>query len=195
MSLHVVFDIETLGTRASSKVLTIGATFFDDEERPNPSLILSRREIIQLDAELQPERTVDIHTLRWWIDQSPECVAEGWNGSMSPAEAERRLNEWAAYHSLEEAQWWCRGPHFDASILENLFNIVPWRYNKVRDSRTLFAVSGESERDRLSDAWGSYPELVQHAAEDDAAIEAICVQDLLADMKSHAKVRESILGY
>ena len=46
------------------------------------------------------------------------------------------------FGNISKATWWFRGPHFDAAIMESLFEengmVAPWKFWAVRDTRTWF---------------------------------------------------------
>lgn len=155
----VMLDIETLARSADSVVLTIGAVRFDRYGKvvnlPGIHLYLS------IDEQKSDGRAVDPETVAWWDKQNPDVrddVMRSW-GRMPVKQA---LQELAKY--VEDAnRVWSQGPLFDIKILENLYAQhgmrPPWRFYKIRDSRTLFDALGDTRRrdtanlhDALSDS-------------------------------------------
>lgn len=155
----VMLDIETLARSADSVVLTIGAVRFDRHgntvDLPGIHLYLS------IDEQKAAGRAVDPETVAWWDKQNPDIrddVMRNW-GRMPVKDA---LRELARY--VEGAdKVWSQGPLFDIKILENLYYAnglkAPWRFYKIRDSRTLFDALGDTRsrdtanlHDALSDS-------------------------------------------
>jgi DNA polymerase III epsilon subunit-like protein len=59
-------DIETLGTKPSSTILSIGAVFFDIETGE-----LGERFYMNIDP--KQDRSIDPSTVMWWMVQSSEA--------------------------------------------------------------------------------------------------------------------------
>lgn len=187
--IHVVFDIETLSTKVDAVVLEIGMAAFKEGSRH----VHSFRVGLAMDPQLQAGRRVDSGALRFWASM-PEVFQDVLHDVERLETARRSLDDKLAdalakliydtdYPSesqlLEtfllppsDVRYWCRGPHFDAAILEHFFDQFdwkcPWKYNQIRDIRTF--MDGR-ERQFDHDAQGLTP----HRAEDDARIDA---QDL-----------------
>ena len=155
----VMLDIETLARSADSVVLTIGAVRFDRYgkrvDQTGIHLYLS------IDEQKAQGRAVDPETVAWWDKQNPDVrddVMRSW-GRKPVKEALRDLAEY-----VEDAdKIWSQGPLFDIKILENLYEQngmrAPWRFYKIRDSRTLFDALGDTRsrdstnlHDALSDS-------------------------------------------
>ena len=155
----VMLDIETLARSADSVVLTIGAVRFDrygkQVDQTGIHLYLS------IDEQKSAGRAVDPETVAWWDKQNPDVrddVMRSWN--RMPVKA--ALEQLARY--VEDAnKIWSQGPLFDIKILENLYEQhgmkAPWRFYKIRDSRTLFDALGDTRsrdtanlHDALSDS-------------------------------------------
>lgn len=142
----VMLDIETLARSADSVVLTIGAVKFDrygkGVELPGIHLYLS------VDEQKSAGRAVDPETVAWWDKQNPavrDDVMRNW-GRAPVKDALRELSKY-----VEDAnRVWSQGPLFDIKILEHLYEQhgikAPWRFYKIRDSRTLFDALGDTRR-------------------------------------------------
>lgn len=141
--MHCMIDIETLGTKANSVVLTIGALRFDPNSETDPTDGLHL--YLDVDEQTAAGRSVSEDTLKWWSEQD-EAVrldvfrADGRSG------VKQALDELAKFVADADAVW-AQGPTFDMIILEDLYAAFgeksPWRFHKVRDSRTLFSVLGD----------------------------------------------------
>lgn len=144
---HVMVDLETLGTKPNSLLLTIGAVRFDpwadDSDTPVERLDhFYRRVSIESFEELGLDHNIDDATLEWWGKQDAEVQAEAF------AEEDR--------HPIDEVlrdfyHWcgglnaiWANGSGFDLNIVEHfsreLKRGVAWSYWQARDARTLYSL-------------------------------------------------------
>jgi hypothetical protein len=138
-------DIETLSLKKDALVLSVGVVIFDAES----GLRKARYELF-LDPKAQPNRDISPSTVRWWFADQPLAllnVVHGLSAAMktdasyvefnlNPAELASKLAGIWATHSPEEV--WFKGPQFDEVVLQSLLDgNVPWKYDAVRDMRTL----------------------------------------------------------
>lgn len=128
---HVMVDIETYDTKPSAVILSIGA-----------DVILGSGEFYQeLDISTQYERTASIATKEWWAKQGNPPI----HGTVTLHDA---LTNFATFLAVlpSEPIIWCKGTDFDVAILTHayqaLYRSVPWKYNNVRDCRTVFKLAG-----------------------------------------------------
>jgi hypothetical protein len=137
-------DLETLDTKPTSVILSIGAVLFD-ARGGQPKRPYYR--VLKLQSQLNRGRTVSESTLLWWADQSEAARAEVFRGDgrSHPVEA---LQDLAAY--LKPARRvWAQGPDFGCVILTDMARQLgikmPWAYNSVRDVRTIREEAGMPE--------------------------------------------------
>lgn len=122
-----MLDIETLDTAPTAKILSIGAVDVYGEDTF----------YLELDWKYgQSTRTTSQATSDWWKDQ-PIPMPYG-DKFLDVALAE--FYSWYTTHSFTEV--WCKGSDFDFVILADAYrketeNGTPWKYNQVRDFRTL----------------------------------------------------------
>lgn len=143
----ISLDIETLGTRPGSVILSIGAVPFSRDgvlEQEGIHLVLP------VDEQLAAGATIDPSTLLWWLDRG----AAGDLANLLRASADSpdllncliRLRQYLA--QWEARHIWANSPSFDLVLLENLMHRVgfqiPWNYYDHRDVRTLLASYGRS---------------------------------------------------
>jgi len=177
---HVMIDIETMGTRTDTVVLTIGALRFD------PHVVGDSQEELYLHPDLDQQltvlgRTTDEATLDWWGKQAAEVRAEAFreDGRIAIEDALAKLSEFCKGASGV----WAQGPQFDLSILENMYASVgmkaPWRYGKVRDSRTLLSMLGDGRDHGRAGA---------HNALDDCREQARAIQECMARVPTSREV-------
>lgn len=130
-----MIDLETLGLKHDAVILSIGAVEFDSD-----GPILGRELYIELDTDIQPAHVVDMSTLKWWIHQTTLGNPIPIHGKIKPRQACYMLIDF--FGKLEkDAEIWANGINFDMPKLDYLMEIqdmyVPWKYNQVRDLRTL----------------------------------------------------------
>ena len=141
--MHCMIDIETLSTKAESVVLTIGALRFDPNSNVDPTEGLHL--YLDVDEQTAAGRSISEDTMAWWSEQAEEVREDVFreDGRTSILPALYQLSEFIG----NADGVWAQGPTFDMIILENLyasFNLkAPWKYHRVRDSRTLFSVLGD----------------------------------------------------
>lgn len=130
-------DLETLDTKTTAVVLTLGAVKFDPfSERPMKELYL------QFDIESQAELrcTISDEVIAWWAKQQDSVKEEAFSNKdrLPIAEAIDQFHKFAWGCS----KFWSKGSCFDIMILENLYSKlnkpVPWQYWEIRDVRTIF---------------------------------------------------------
>ena len=161
---HVMVDLETLGTKPNSLMLTIGAIRFnpwlDDLATPLEDMDTFYRRV-DLDSFNGLDHGIDDATLEWWGRQSDDVREE----AFSEDNRHSISNVLADFH-----RWcggidaiWANGTGFDLNILEHfsreLQRGVAWQYWQARDARTLYALVPGLERPRgaahhaLWDCW------------------------------------------
>lgn len=161
----VMIDIETLSTAPDAVVLSIGAAGFNENGLTGQYLYL----VLDLDSQFRTRR-VDQDTFLWWMRQSKEAQdAVFCEDRVSVEHAFEALSHGFTANKVEQV--WARGPHFDIAILDHLRGQFampsPWKYNKVRDSRTIL--------DGLPKEWEPKFVGTPHHALDDARHEAAAV--------------------
>lgn len=142
----VMIDIETAGDCDNAIVLTLGAAKFDLNSLSGPGDSLYMRINIEEQEQLGRVRTAS--TVAWWDTQPIDVREEAWSpyDRQPVVTAMTQLTDFVKGASTV----WSQGS-FDIKILENLYQQIglrkPWRYNVIRDSRTLFKTVGDF-RDR-----------------------------------------------
>lgn len=163
---HIMIDLETLGTRSNAVILSIGAVQFD--LKGNVEVILHRG--VSIDSCLEAGLQVDADTIKWWMQQDKANIDRLMSLPNYPLElvlVELRerikgldIERWNTMGNISYYVW-SHGNNFDPVILENAYRAVGqkvwWKYNCVRDTRTLFDVVGykytaKGGHDALEDA-------------------------------------------
>ena len=131
--VHIMVDLETLDTAPTAVILSIGACLVE-----RSSLLPGQEFYTELATASQFERTQSKDTLEWW-DTQPEGVKPKGDGNHIFF-ALGALSYWIQ-SLIATPIIWCKGTDFDTAILANAYaqlkQPLPWKYNNVRDYRTL----------------------------------------------------------
>ncbi len=184
MTSHFSLDIETLDTRPTAVVLSIGICKFDPEAQNAVGPI--EHVSLEVGVQIANNRTVSSDTFYWWVDQLVQMEA---NPFPQPVEevmdAMARVIDFIYSNSekleddkdslYQDACVWVRGPHFDWTIMDNLAKQVgvewPIRYDKIRDQRT-FCKGEKYEPPENGEVF------VKHDALGDAIMQAMFIQQV-----------------
>ena len=180
---NAVIDLETLGIRTNSVILSVGITIFDDTQVDTFQHLLdnSINIFLEQDPQTHAGRTVLKSTLVWWEDKGMSRAA--WRevpNQIHPKDLNAHIDKFLEPYNLNrrKLKWYCRGPHFDISKIEDLcadFECnTPWHYRSPRDVRTFYDEHGYDDDVRFQ-----RPEnMIPHNAAHDAAAEAYWMQRL-----------------
>jgi hypothetical protein len=126
--VHVMVDIECYDVVPTAVILSLGAVTMHRADQ--------QTFYAEYATDTQYERTRSISTIEWWAQQStplPQGLTALKDGLIDFALWLRDLRA--------EPIIWCKGTDFDTAILAHAFNqyamAAPWKYNHVRDMRTL----------------------------------------------------------
>ncbi len=140
----VMIDLETLGTTPGSRILSIGACFFNREGASKDERFYA---VLRQSDQIKKNMTTDPGTIAWWnqqTDRAKEVLedAHSQDESWEVAEAlglfTRFLNESS---SSELVRVWGNGAGFDNVLLWELYHrfdlVAPWKFYNDRCYRTL----------------------------------------------------------
>lgn len=163
----LMIDLETLDTSPFCVVLTIGAVIFD----PKGSGIIDKIDLRpSIEDQIALGRLINDDTVRWWGNQSAAAQHEalGDHDRIPFKEAMEKLHKFC----WNRGNPWSHGAAFDIVAMETSWTkldmSIPWQFHKVRDTRTLFDVTGVSLKD---DGY-----VTTHKASEDATRQAVIVQ-------------------
>lgn len=135
--VHIMIDLETWDTTSTAVILSIGAVVIGAPDQECPQFYL------EVDPRTQYMRTKSVDTMAWWEKQG-NCPCDG---TTSLVDALFKLREYLASITARPIIW-CRGADFDTAILAHAYRQLgtetPWKYNDVRDFRTVKKMFGES---------------------------------------------------
>ena len=141
--VHVMLDLETLGTEPGCAVVAIGAVQFG-LSGPGPIIRSELERRVSIASNARAGLTINGPTLEWWMAQAPEAIAATFHGE--------RVDVWSACKDF--ARWvrglgtpdaplrvWAKSPSFDCMVLEAAMRQTgqpaPWGFRDWRDVRTL----------------------------------------------------------
>lgn len=142
---HFSIDLETLGTRYSAAILSIGAVQFDPQTGA-----LGREFYKEVDlASAIKSGSITASTLEWWVRQSEKAreVFQNKPSKVPLAQALDELTSWLRSSAMAPKVWG-NGATFDISILEHAYDHgcvglkEAWHFTNIRDCRTILDVSG-----------------------------------------------------
>lgn len=166
---HVMIDLETLGTRPGSMIVSIGACVFDLDTGIGSTFY----EIIDASSGAKGFNplVIDGNAIKWWMQQSEEAR------SIFNDPRARHINEVLLHFDRwlnEDAHAkfvWGHGASFDPVLLDAAFYSrdlkTPWSHKTIRDTRTVFELAQVSSEDFAAG--------VKHNALDDAIAQAHAV--------------------
>ena len=139
---HIMLDLETMGNRSNSVIVSIAAVPFDLESGEISNNHFYERVDFQscLDVGLK----VQASTILWWMEQNEEARKE----ICKPAETiQLVLMKLDAFLSnYKNFEIWGNGARFDMGLLQDAyhacgFNKLPWKFRNERDVRTLVSLA------------------------------------------------------
>lgn len=150
----LMMDIESLDTGPRSIVSQIGmvAAMATDPE----TIIGEELLYLPIQPQIDLKRTLSAGTLVWWMRQSDAARKEfeqntGDDFEELPALLRRMNRKFTEFVAGREYEVWARGPQFDVTNIESIMNdcaVKPaWRYDRVRDLRTVMAQAGLRTQD------------------------------------------------
>ena len=182
-----MIDLETLDTKPTAAVLTIGAVKFDpfgdDVKNPQSDKLYLKVDIDSCD---RLGLTTSQSTLDWWSQQSKEAQDEAFS-------TENRIPIHEAMNKLYKFCWgakrvWSHGAAFDTVICENIFarleKLCPWNFWEVRCTRTLFDIGINPHR----------PPVLAHHALEDAWNQAVGVQNVIRTLSTSSKINGGLIA-
>jgi DNA polymerase III epsilon subunit-like protein len=132
--IHIMVDIETLDVTPSAVILSIGAVTMPQDGAEQENYYVECNED-------QPGRTVSQDTIDWWKKQSSEIYPKG---TVYLRHCLLNFRNFI-FAQRSDPVIWCKGTDFDVAILSHAFKQydipIPWKYNAIRDMRTLKKVS------------------------------------------------------
>lgn len=138
MTIHIMTDIETLGTKGGATIIQVAAATFDI----TTGKVLSQYNRI-VDIEKVDDLSVDGSTIKWWLNTDKELLTKLLHsGTVSEQEMIVEFHEWLSNQGeLKERYLWGNGILFDNQKLQDKMRFYgldyPIYYRNDRDVRTI----------------------------------------------------------
>ena len=162
---HLMVDLETLGTKPGSAILSIGAVLFDPHGKlpknvPEKKCLYHNAEI---KTSIAAGFTFEQETVDWWLTQPKEAQEKL---KVDKISIQKALLELRLFYSTNKCVCiWSHGSDFDVVLLQEGYRKIdmrhPWERNAVRDVRTTCKLAGVNpdgpnplSHDALQDAIG-----------------------------------------
>jgi hypothetical protein len=135
---NVMLDLETMGNKSNSVIVSIGAVEFDINNGVTNREFYSR---VDFQSCLDIGLKVDASTVLWWLKQNENARIELTKEADHIVKVLSDLNTWFStcpkYFSL-----WGNGARFDIGLLEDAYvaasyNKLPWDFRDEMDVRTI----------------------------------------------------------
>lgn len=186
---NLIIDIETLGIRTSSVILSIGCVPFKFEEHITClDEYLEKGFYVKFNVieQLKAGRTTDTGTIEWWKEQSAEARSVLYPSAedVSVLHGLRQLTDFIdnSGYSHSKSHIWARGQDFDFPKIADLCytNNFPLPYNTwmSRDIRTYIDVLTGNGRGQYSAHIEGETNMVVHNALFDCAMDAIRMTEI-----------------
>lgn len=150
MPMHIMIDLETMGTRPGAPIVSIGAVRFDQNQIWDEYYVT-----VDLDSAVEGGGVMDAHTVLWWMNQSEAARAELTGEGQ---EIEPTLNDFrgwvdATCHIYDFKGMWGNGANFDNVILAETYRragmAVPWPFWMDKCYRTVKGMYPDVQLERV----------------------------------------------
>ncbi|MCH7127893.1 3'-5' exoribonuclease [Escherichia coli] len=137
---HLMIDLETMGNKPNTPVVSIGAIFFEPATGElGPEFYC----VINLKSAMAGGAVPDADTIIWWLKQSPEARAAITDDTTVPLSTGlSNLNAFIHSHAApKRLQVWGNGATFDNVVIRSSYDRdcipCPWMFWNDRDVRTI----------------------------------------------------------
>lgn len=180
MSLHVMLDIETLGTSADALICSIGAVKFDphylQKDAGDVAPILDKFHVgVDFVSAEQAGGTISASTVGWWLQPERDSARQLLLAldRVDIGSALEGLAQWIGNDSMPV---WGNGATFDNTIVRSAYKRLgleaPWKFWHDRCYRTLASLA--------PDIIAQAPRAAHHDALADAEWQALRLQEIAA---------------
>jgi hypothetical protein len=183
--MHVMLDLETWGLEPGCAIRSIGAVVFDPRSSSTGLEPTFYRNVTD-ESNRSARLTADPKTQAWWNEQSDAARAPLLVNQITLRQAMVDFTKW--WLASGAVTVWSHGANFDEPIFryaaKRVGFDVPWHYREVRDTRTLFWLTGFNEKSVQLLLGG-----VEHNALDDALQQVVAVQQAMKGLRPFERHR------
>jgi hypothetical protein len=187
---HMMVDLETMDTKETAAILTIGAVMFDPRGSDSEASMQAKLDNgegfsirCSLESNMAIGRTISARTIMWWLEQSEAARKDLIHAQQSPLGlALGNFRRWISGQKPKATRVWAKDPDFDCKILESAMEVTheiwPFHFADNRSVRTIMDLAFPD---------GDCPHIgegVAHNAFDDAVRQALTVQLCHRTLKS-----------
>jgi len=164
--VHIMVDLETMGSTPGCAIASIGAVVFDPLQ---PVTGATFYRLVDLATCKSAGLTFDPDTIVWWLKQSAEARSElTGGGGVHIGQALQDFGQW--WREQDGRFIWGHGANFDEPVLGAAYRALhispPWDFWNARCTRTVYDLA-DVKPDRAA---GTH-----HKAVDDAVAQALAV--------------------
>lgn len=141
---HIMVDLETLGTKSDSVIVSIGAVQFD---MITGELGNSVEIEISLESAVENGLRMDTSTVLWWMKQGGDAREKMTIAAESGLDLISALKEFDSFVKScgDDCEIWGNSARFDLGLLEDAYVKVrlpiPWKFRNERCVRTLVSLA------------------------------------------------------
>ena len=140
---HIMLDLETMGKRSNSVIVSIAAVPFNLETGEISNDVFYER--VGFQSCLNLGLKIQASTVLWWMKQNEEARNEICYGADDIQTVIEELNDFFSRLN-NNFQIWGNGANFDIGILQDAYHIcgynnLPWKFRNERDVRTLVSLA------------------------------------------------------
>ena len=154
MSYHIVLDLETLSTKPSACILSIGAARFDPTIRDPDQPF----DCFHVGVSAASCQRVGLHleagTVLWWLTPGNAAARDALLG-LEQHDIRDALEGFSAWVGEENLPVWANGSDFDLPILRTAYAACglepPWAFWDARDCRTIYKLAPDITVERPAD--------------------------------------------
>mgnify|MGYP003641750090 FL=1 len=176
---NIMLDLETLGIKSDSVILSIGAVYFDEKAITEEFYTtINMQSCVDYGLKIYP------HTLQWWMNQSDKAKIGLFDSTTSLPDALMDFSKWVL-KGADEVRMWGNGEDFDNVLLRQAYLsagfsplCIPWNFRNNMSYRTLKNLLPHVKMDRIGE---------HHNALDDAKSQALHSIQLLKELENGSK--------
>lgn len=140
-----MFDVETLGKRSNSAILSLACVYFNPDDKPSYRQLYDSAFFAKFDVQDQVKRLgrgISRSTLEWWAKQCTNVRNKSFKPLPSDEKFEEgyeRMRKWVATKKDNKCWVWARG-NLDQLVMDDIeeqVGLTPiFQYSRWRDVRT-----------------------------------------------------------